>query len=77
MWVLIIILSYFRINIPFRCTLYSNGTIHGLAFWFDVSFVGSQYVLHSHNNHLHIINFIGKQFGCPQVHLLHGLIGFR
>jgi len=30
-----------RIEIPLRFTAHSSGTVHGLAFWFDVAFIGN------------------------------------
>ena len=34
-----------NIDIPVTFNIHQSGTIHGLAFWFDVAFIGSQYVL--------------------------------
>ena len=31
----------FRIHIPLQYTMLMTGTLHGLAFWFDVGFFGS------------------------------------
>ena len=36
-----------RIEIPLNYTMLSTGTIHGLAFWFDVAFLGQ-------NNHVYL-----------------------
>lgn len=33
-----------RVEIPFVFQMAQSGLIHGLAFWFDVAFVGSLYV---------------------------------
>ena len=33
---------YLRIVIPLSFKLWSSGTVHGLAFWFDVAFIGGQ-----------------------------------
>lgn len=33
-----------NIEIPLSFVISQAGTIHGLAFWFDVAFLGSQYV---------------------------------
>ena len=30
-----------RIEIPLRFVAHSSATVHGLAFWFDVAFIGS------------------------------------
>jgi len=30
-----------RIEIPFKFHMMHSGLVHGLAFWFDVAFVGS------------------------------------
>jgi len=30
-----------RIEIPLQFTAHSSGTVHGLAFWFDIAFIGS------------------------------------
>ena len=30
------------IEIPLSFTMMQSGTVHGLAFWFDVAFLGSQ-----------------------------------
>ena len=42
----IMITPYFclhlRIVIPLSFKLWSSGTVHGLAFWFDVAFIGGQ-----------------------------------
>lgn len=32
----------YRLEIPFVFKLLQSGLIHGLAFWFDVAFVGSR-----------------------------------
>lgn len=34
----------FRIEIPFKFHMLHSGLVHGLAFWFDVAFIGSMYV---------------------------------
>ncbi len=34
------------IDVPFSCKILANGCVHGLAFWFDVVFSGSQWVDH-------------------------------
>ena len=31
-----------NIEIPVSFTMIQSGTVHGLAFWFDVAFLGSQ-----------------------------------
>lgn len=31
----------FRIEIPFKFHMMHSGLVHGLAFWFDVAFIGS------------------------------------
>lgn len=36
-----------RVEIPFVFQMMQSGLIHGLAFWFDVAFVGSLQVLFS------------------------------
>ena len=33
-----------RVEIPFVFQMMQSGLVHGLAFWFDVAFVGSLYV---------------------------------
>lgn len=30
-----------RIEIPFKFHMLHSGLVHGLAFWFDVAFIGS------------------------------------
>ena len=30
-----------RIEIPLQFTAHSSGTVHGLAFWFDIAFIGT------------------------------------
>ena len=31
----------YTLDIPLRFQIHTSGTIHGLAFWFDVAFIGS------------------------------------
>ena len=31
----------YTLDIPLRFEVHTSGTIHGLAFWFDVAFIGS------------------------------------
>ena len=33
-----------HIEIPVTFTILQSGTVHGLAFWFDVAFIGTEYV---------------------------------
>ena len=31
----------YTLDIPLKFEVHTSGTIHGLAFWFDVAFIGS------------------------------------
>lgn len=37
----VIFICFCRIEIPFKFHMMHSGLVHGLAFWFDVAFVGS------------------------------------
>ena len=43
MWSMYII--PYRIEIPLDFELTKTGTIHGLAFWFEIAFIGTRYVI--------------------------------
>lgn len=36
------LISCYRIEIPFKFHMLHSGLVHGLAFWFDVAFIGTQ-----------------------------------
>jgi hypothetical protein len=46
-----------RIDIPYEFHILQSGTVHGLAFWFDVAFVGSA------GQHLNDVTILIKQNG--------------
>ncbi len=33
-----------RIDVPFELDVTRTGVVHGIAFWFDVAFIGSRHV---------------------------------
>ncbi len=37
----LLFLLFTRIEIPFKFHMMHSGLVHGLAFWFDVAFMGS------------------------------------
>lgn len=68
-----------RVVIPLDFELISTGIIHGLAFWFEIGFIGTRYVTStlSMSPMMSLLPCIVPQCGYLLLHTNHLLIGIR